>query len=115
MREALAGNLCRCTGYEKIIDAVQLARQEERRRMTPRLRIARRLHPPTSSAPGASARAPLRPDGVPKVSGEFEYSSDMHVEGMLWGATLRSPHPRARHLARSTSPRRWPCPASTPS
>lgn len=37
----------------------------------------------------------LRSDGIPKVKGEFEYSSDMHVEGMLWGATLRSPHPRA--------------------
>ncbi len=36
-----------------------------------------------------------RIDGIPKVKGEFEYSSDMHVEGMLWGATLRSPHPRA--------------------
>ena len=29
------------------------------------------------------------------MRGEFEYSSDMRVEGMLWGATLRSPHPRA--------------------
>ena len=27
IREALAGNLCRCTGYEKILDAVRLARQ----------------------------------------------------------------------------------------
>ncbi|MDQ3659427.1 MAG: molybdopterin-dependent oxidoreductase, partial [Actinomycetota bacterium] len=36
-----------------------------------------------------------RPDGVPKVTGEFEYSSDLHMDGMLWGATLRSPHPRA--------------------
>src|SRR4029079_13829158 len=36
-----------------------------------------------------------RIDGIPKVTGEFEYSSDMNVEGMLWGATLRSPHPRA--------------------
>src|SRR3954451_20908489 len=36
-----------------------------------------------------------RIDGVPKVKGEFEYSSDMNVEGMLFGATLRSPYPRA--------------------
>ena len=36
-----------------------------------------------------------RPDGIPKVKGEFAYSSDMWADGMLWGATLRSPHPRA--------------------
>src|SRR3954451_4757490 len=39
-----------------------------------------------------------RPDGIPKVKGEFAYSSDMWADGMLWGATLRSPHPRARVL-----------------
>jgi len=37
-----------------------------------------------------------RPDGVPKVRGDFAYSSDLHPEGVLWGATLRSPHPHAR-------------------
>ncbi len=37
-----------------------------------------------------------RPDGVHKVRGEFAYSSDMWLDNMLWGATLRSPHPRAR-------------------
>ena len=42
---------------------------------------------------GASA---LRPDGSAKVSGRFEFSSDLHAEHMLWGATLRSPHPFAR-------------------
>jgi xanthine dehydrogenase D subunit len=37
-----------------------------------------------------------RPDGGPKVSGRFAFSSDMWAEHMLWGATLRSPHPYAR-------------------
>jgi len=37
-----------------------------------------------------------RPDGTLKVTGEFAYSSDLWVEGMLWGVTVRSPHPRAR-------------------
>jgi xanthine dehydrogenase D subunit len=36
-----------------------------------------------------------RPDGVPKVKGQFAFSSDLWAEGMLWGATVRSPHPRA--------------------
>ncbi|NEM05741.1 xanthine dehydrogenase subunit D [Geodermatophilus normandii] len=37
-----------------------------------------------------------RPDGVLKVRGEFAYSSDLWMEDMLWGVTLRSPHPHAR-------------------
>jgi xanthine dehydrogenase D subunit len=45
--------------------------------------------------PGRIGETTTRIDAVPKVRGEFEYSSDMHVDGMLWGATLRSPHPRA--------------------
>jgi xanthine dehydrogenase D subunit len=36
-----------------------------------------------------------RPDGRQKVTGEFAYSSDLWLDGMVWGATLRSPHPRA--------------------
>jgi xanthine dehydrogenase D subunit len=43
---------------------------------------------------GVGARA-LRPDGRPKVTGDFPYASDLHAEGMLWGATLRGPHPSA--------------------
>lgn len=36
-----------------------------------------------------------RSDGEPKVRGEFDYASDLRREGMLWGTTLRSPHPSA--------------------
>ncbi|NBO68433.1 MAG: xanthine dehydrogenase subunit D, partial [Actinobacteria bacterium] len=45
---------------------------------------------------GASA---IRPDGSAKVQGRFEFSSDLHAENMLWGATLRSPHPYARIIS----------------
>jgi CO/xanthine dehydrogenase Mo-binding subunit len=37
-----------------------------------------------------------RSDAVPKVTGEFAYSSDLHAAGMLWGRTVRSPHAHAR-------------------
>ena len=38
----------------------------------------------------------LRPDGIPKVKGEFVFSNDLRHPDMLWGGTLRSPHPAAR-------------------
>jgi CO/xanthine dehydrogenase Mo-binding subunit len=37
-----------------------------------------------------------RPDGTLKVTGEFAYGSDLWADEMLWGVTLRSPHPSAR-------------------
>jgi len=37
-----------------------------------------------------------RHDAVPKVLGEFAYSSDLHAAGMLWGVTVRSPHAHAK-------------------
>ena len=46
----------------------------------------------TASGVGSS---PARPDGRQKVTGDFAYSSDLWLDGMLWGATLRSPHPSA--------------------
>ena len=36
-----------------------------------------------------------RADGAPKTTGEFEYASDLHAAGMLWGHTLRAPHAHA--------------------
>jgi CO/xanthine dehydrogenase Mo-binding subunit len=39
---------------------------------------------------------PIRPDGVPKVTGTAMYGSDMAMPGMLTGRILRSPHAHAR-------------------
>ena len=55
------------------------------------------------SKPGRVGESTGRPDGVPKVRGEFEYSSDLWMDGMLWGATLRSPHPHANIRSLDTS------------
>ncbi|MGH9057682.1 MAG: xanthine dehydrogenase subunit D [Acidimicrobiales bacterium] len=54
------------------------------------------LSPPSHATPGGVGTSARRPDGTPKVRGEFSYSSDLHPEDALWGATLRSPHPHAR-------------------
>ena len=56
---------------------------------------------PTSTGAGTGTAggvgsSPRRPDGTLKVKGEFAFSSDLFADDMLWGATLRSPHPRAR-------------------
>ena len=40
-----------------------------------------------------------RVDGIPKVKGEFAFSSDLSALGMLWGHTVRSPHAHARITA----------------
>jgi xanthine dehydrogenase D subunit len=45
---------------------------------------------------GRIGDSPLRPDGTLKVTGEFAYSSDLWHDDMVWGVTLRSPHPHAR-------------------
>ena len=39
---------------------------------------------------------PIRPDGVPKVTGLAQYGSDLAMPGMLVGRILRSPHAHAR-------------------
>ncbi|MCD0451509.1 xanthine dehydrogenase subunit D [Actinocorallia sp. API 0066] len=48
--------------------------------------------------------SPQRPDGRLKVTGEFAFSSDLWAEQMVWGATLRSPHPRARIVSVNLGP-----------
>src|SRR5829696_4726727 len=53
--------------------------------------------------PGKVGEHTERADGVSKVRGDFEYSSDLWMDGMLWGATLRSPHPHAHIWSIDTS------------
>jgi xanthine dehydrogenase D subunit len=54
-------------------------------------------------APRIGESAP-RPDGIPKAQGRFAYSADLWAEGMLWGHTLRSPHPSARIVSVDIAP-----------
>jgi xanthine dehydrogenase D subunit len=50
----------------------------------------------STKRPSGLGTSALRPDGIPKVQGRFAFSSDAWADNMLWGATLRSPHPHAR-------------------
>jgi xanthine dehydrogenase D subunit len=54
----------------------------------------RRPRPGTPA--GGIGDSATRPDGSAKVQGRFAFASDLEAEGMLWGRTLRSPHPHAR-------------------
>jgi len=53
---------------------------------------------------GGVGESVRRPDGRPKVTGDFAYASDLVADRMLWGATLRSPFARARLISLDTAP-----------
>ena len=58
---------------------------------------------PAAVMSGRVGEAVTRPDAALKTRGDFPYSSDLQVEGMLWGTTARSPHPYARILSIDTA------------
>jgi xanthine dehydrogenase molybdenum-binding subunit len=89
--KALDVHLCRCTGYVKIIDAIELMAK------------ARRGEPiPQPCEDGRVGAALQRYQGLDLVLGNRPYVADMTREGMLHGALVLSPHPRARVRAINT-------------
>ncbi len=86
IKEALKFNVCRCTGYVKIEQAVALAAEFWR--------------DPARPVPGSDQLAGVlgdpihRVDAVAKTLGVGLYADDLKPEGMLYGRALRTPAPR---------------------
>ena len=86
VKAAIRGNLCRCTGYQKIEDAILLAADFFReKRPIP--------SPPHSLRMDQRAR---RVDAAEKVNGTGVYTDDIDLPGMLYAKPVYSKYPRAR-------------------
>ncbi|MEE2790465.1 MAG: molybdopterin cofactor-binding domain-containing protein [Acidobacteriota bacterium] len=81
VRQGMAGNICRCSNYNRYVAAV-LSRSPER---------ANRLEPLDTVG-----RPYPRVDARERVTGQAEYTGDVTVPEMLYARVLRSPHPHAR-------------------
>jgi selenium-dependent xanthine dehydrogenase len=83
--EALNNHICRCTGYVKIIDAIEIAAGGLRGEPMPEGDYSGRIG---TSLP--------RQDAEPFALGDRPYVDDLAVEGLAHGAFLFSPRPRVR-------------------
>lgn len=92
IERALDPHLCRCTGYVKIIDAVQLLAAAKRGEAVPEL-----------GADGHVGRRLARYRGVDLTLGDRPYVDDLSLPGMLHGALVLSAHARAKVVRIDTS------------
>jgi CO/xanthine dehydrogenase Mo-binding subunit/aerobic-type carbon monoxide dehydrogenase small subunit (CoxS/CutS family) len=98
IKERLGGNICRCTGYQKIFDAVELARDVQTGRLP-----ANALLEDEAKEGDFIGKNVRRIDTPSKVSGRLKYAGDMTMPGMLHVQVLRSPHAHARITSIDTS------------
>lgn len=85
VKEAIKNNICRCTGYKKIEEAIMLAAKMFREC----------TEVPSEHYRGILGENMQRTDAAAKVLGSAEYSADIRLEGMLCGSALRTEYPRA--------------------
>ena len=91
IKEAIKGNICRCTGYKKIIEGIDLAAQILRGDK----KIDEELEKGDDFGVGSNA---FRIDVRDKVLGIGEYVDDVELENMLHVSAVRTKYPRARIL-----------------
>lgn len=117
VRKALSAHLCRCTGYQRIVDAILTAGEVwEKGGMLPR-RGPRHSDFFGEQFGGRRATALLREEGAAGVGGssaryqgrelalgEKPFVADLQVAGMLHAAPVFSAHPRATVLRIDTTP-----------